>query len=250
MSETQCGTRLSHWMEDLANYISSYPLHEIALPGSHNSGAYALSSDAAPGTPSVYRFIPGFVKRWSICQEHSVYDQLRCGARYLDLRTARTGESAAGSSDELCLKVVHGLVGVGTLEVLQQVRKFLDETTLEVVVVDFQHFYGLSADDHVRLAVEIERIFGAHAITKLEAAAPLSDLWARHRRVLFLYGNTAFASTRPNFLVERTLAISSPWAGDGHTRDAVALKSFRAALEAYMSSYMVGVRTPEVHLYI
>ena len=231
--------RPSHWMEDLASAISDRSLQELALPGSHNSGAYSLTSTPAPGAPSVCWAIPSFIGRWSVCQDRPVDEQLRAGARYLDLRTASVGEGEVQSADELV--VVHGMVGVGTLEVLRQVKAFLDATSLELVVLDFQHFHRLTIAEHELLLDSIRHLFGAEAITPpAEARAPLSELWAKRRRVVLLCGDAAFAPTRPELVLERPSSISSPWAGNGQTRDAAARCALKAKLERYM------VRAPDL----
>lgn len=73
MSKEPYPFRFSHWMEDLSRMISEHSLFELSLPGSHNSGAFALSSSLAPGTPAVYGLVPGFIKRWSSCQDRAAH---------------------------------------------------------------------------------------------------------------------------------------------------------------------------------
>ena len=227
--------RLSHWMEDLASSICTRSLHELALPGSHNCGAYSLTTRSAPRATFFHGAFPYFIRRWSVCQDRPVDEQLRAGVRYLDLRTAHLGAQEVRTSDEL--RVVHGLVGVGTLVVLRQVKAFLDKTSLEVVVLDFQHFYQVKSGAHELLLASILQIFGAEAITPpCEARAPLSELWAKRRRVLLLWGDAAFAPTRPELVLERPPIISSPWAGIGRWVNPAARRKLKAILEGYMVS--------------
>lgn len=159
-------------------------------------------------------------------------DQLRAGVRYLDLRTARLEDKHASSAN---LRVVHSLAGVTTLQVLRQVAAFLEETSHEVVVLDFQHFYGLAHTDHKMLVSSIIQLFGAGSIVPPTLTkAALSKLWEARHRVLILYGDEKVAQARPELLLYRPLFIFSPWAGDGQTKDAVARQSFKATLEGYM----------------
>ena len=92
------------WMGDLSASISGRTLHELRIPGSHNSGSDVLGSSVAPGKPQVYAAVPCIIRGWSECQVECVLEQLRAGCRYIDLRTAAV-------KGKLGLRIVHGLVG-------------------------------------------------------------------------------------------------------------------------------------------
>ena len=116
-------------MGDLSASISGRTLHELRIPGSHNSGSDVLGSSVAPGKPQVYAAVPCIIRGWSECQVECVLEQLRAGCRYIDLRTAAV-------KGKLGLRIVHGLVGRPVLEVLEQVSTFLAANPQEVVVLD------------------------------------------------------------------------------------------------------------------
>ena len=102
------------WMGDLSAFVSGRTLHELRIPGSHNSGSDVLGSSVAPGKPQVYAAVPCIIRGWSECQVECVLEQLRAGCRYIDLRTAAV-------KGKLGLRIVHGLVGRPVLDVLEQV---------------------------------------------------------------------------------------------------------------------------------
>lgn len=82
-----------------------------------------------------------------ICHDESVFNQLVYGIRYLDLRVSY--EPVKDHAQKLW--IVHGILRTQiTLDnVLQQVKRFLDATTHEVVIIDF-HRFEKGFDDHSR----------------------------------------------------------------------------------------------------
>lgn len=222
--------RPGRWMEDLKDVLGPRSLREVTIPGSHNSGSDVLAEGPAPGAPSAYAAMPCFIRKWSECQSADVGAQLQGGVRYVDLRTA----AVPGKEG---LRVVHALCGGPMRRVLDQVAAFVASTTHEIVVVDFQHFYGLATEDHAGLLDTCLALFGpAACIPPGRAGASLESLWAAEQRVLLLWGDKAFAPTRPNVLHERPLAIRSPWAGAGQTASAASRRRFKARLEGYVAA--------------
>ena len=63
----------SRWMTDMAADIAHLKIHQLAIPGAHNSG---VDKDG--------KFNIG--SHWAVCQLYSFSRQLAAGARYLDLR--------------------------------------------------------------------------------------------------------------------------------------------------------------------
>ncbi len=110
----------SKWM----SYVSSTTLvKDMVIPGSHDAGSYTMSYVAKT-------------------QDHSVYEQLKRGVRYLDLRVEKAKDGT--------LYIYHGSVrGVELDVVLDDVKQFLSRYKTETVILDFQHFKGQSQDDVV-----------------------------------------------------------------------------------------------------
>ncbi|RUS29483.1 PLC-like phosphodiesterase [Jimgerdemannia flammicorona] len=77
----------SNWMRDHALLHPDATLHNIRIPGTHNSASYR------------YR---GAGHVWAVCQTHTVREQLEAGIRYLDLRVcddASDLDNAAAESE-------------------------------------------------------------------------------------------------------------------------------------------------------
>ena len=76
-------------------------------------------------------------------QKQTVFEQLRTGARYLDLRCGWQGRGGGGGGGDKqgTWKIHHALVGVDVSIVLEDVANFLRTFTTEVVIVEMSHFY-------------------------------------------------------------------------------------------------------------
>lgn len=74
---------------------------------------------------------------YSLTQKYSITDQLKRGVRYLDLRVGQRPEDGN-------LYVVHSFYGNKVEVILTQVAEFLEEHSMEVVVIDFQHVHNLN----------------------------------------------------------------------------------------------------------
>ncbi|KAL6079631.1 PI-PLC X domain-containing protein 1 [Balamuthia mandrillaris] len=87
--------RPHRWMEDMAPWIGHKTLKEVALPGTHDSATYCLTSRSsfAPDASSFVQRMPKrFVRDWAVTQSLSLYQQLQAGIRYLDLRIGRSSD--------------------------------------------------------------------------------------------------------------------------------------------------------------
>lgn len=81
---------LENWMAKLPVCIrDKVPLINLAIPGSHDSGSYGISSKSriAPDAENIIRklfpLVPCVIRRWSKTQQYSIEDQLKNGIRYL-----------------------------------------------------------------------------------------------------------------------------------------------------------------------
>lgn len=108
---------LSGWM---AHVDDRAPLNQVAIPGSHDAGTAGVI--------------------WAgETQTCTIEEQLRCGARYFDLRVHKKGGS---------LRIFHALVdGTEFLPVLTALKQFLLDHPTETLLLDFQHFKGGSQRD-------------------------------------------------------------------------------------------------------
>jgi hypothetical protein len=82
------------WMTKSYETLRGKSLSEIALPGTHDSGAYSLGDRKSPER-STAEWLAGqslnLTKPWAITQRLDVKGQLEGGVRWLDMRTAFDG---------------------------------------------------------------------------------------------------------------------------------------------------------------
>jgi hypothetical protein len=103
----------SSWMGDLGYQIGSCQLKDLTIPGSHDSGTYGM-------------LVPG-----CDAQGVDVYEQLRAGARYLDLRAMwHMADYHMYHGDVASLNRLSS--------VLDQIQQFLKENKNEVLILDFR----------------------------------------------------------------------------------------------------------------
>ncbi|KAK8811517.1 hypothetical protein WA158_003251 [Blastocystis sp. Blastoise] len=135
------------WMYDNYNKIQNKTILDIVLPGTHDSGAYELTSTWAPGgfgneDDNYYislceRFhfnLPKLMKPWAICHSGSIYEQLTYGIRAFDIRAMWDGE----------WYIHHDFRGNYLTVVFEDVKRFLDIHPKEIVLLDVSHIHDYS----------------------------------------------------------------------------------------------------------
>ncbi|KAK7105920.1 PI-PLC X domain-containing protein 3-like [Littorina saxatilis] len=208
---------LADWMEKLPSHFLDVPLHNLAIPGSHNSGSYelrkewGLSPDAdqslknMTSIPLIGPMALDIILRWSKCQSLSVLQQLKAGVRFLDFRVAYHTPTEE-------LYVVHSFYGPKVSTVMEEVKTFLDEHKDEVVLMDFNHFYDMELENHLQLITYLLFVFdgvlcpysslnaltlrsmrekGQRAVIFYQDSSGLDfgDLWPKHT-ILSAWANT------------------------------------------------------------
>ncbi|BDD05855.1 hypothetical protein [Aureibacter tunicatorum] len=114
-----------NWMRDLHSVIANKTLGEIVLPGSHDAGMYPSSLGQT--------------------QDQNLYEQLKGGVRYFDLRPDED------------MNIFHGPVtGPKVDEVLSDVRRYMDEGRKELVILKFSHFKNFNAQVYSTLINKIK----------------------------------------------------------------------------------------------
>ena len=208
---------LSRWMENLPNEKQLCPLNQLTMPGSHNSASFWFdtSMELAPDKPKIIssmsdkvgfldNTMKSFVNKWALTQSWDVKQQLCGGIRYFDLRVAYRK-----ASDEF--RFVHGLFGLTVDEMLEEVKKFLTENPKEVVLLDFNHLYGMEIEEHLRLASLIDQYFGTmlHSPRKDRSIASLQEVWLAGEQVIVFYDNVPIIEMFTSFFP--SVYISSQW---------------------------------------
>ncbi|XXQ39717.1 Phosphatidylinositol-specific phospholipase C X domain-containing protein [Plasmodiophora brassicae] len=211
--------RLSSWMTRAyreAGGIASLPLNELALPGSHNSASYAITSCSTVPAGDLGDSIRPFLKvppvsavisRWTKCQRYSVFDQLRHGIRYIDARVQYCPRTRA-------MSMCHGVCCILLQDCMRQIRAFLDSYPQEVVIVDFNHVYGADRDDHHDDIVrEVVNIIGRDRVARqsscLRPMTPLREFIDSGVQVVVIY-DEARAAERADIWDQSCILSSWP----------------------------------------
>ena len=174
------GADRSNWMWELYEHNAAKLLSEVAIPGTHNSGTYRLNEkgDLEPGQPPSLGIIKGIVKGWSQTQFRSIYDQLRDGIRFLDLRVAPDKSNN--------LRIVHGLYGITLKEALAEVARFSDVHPKEIILIRCvfgDGFRRTSGAQKILIDVAVQTALG-HRLHKFEQGVRFLDFWETHTSVM------------------------------------------------------------------
>ncbi|KAH6856631.1 LysM domain-containing protein [Chaetomium sp. MPI-CAGE-AT-0009] len=140
-------TSLSHgpgnWMNGIKEAIKDRPLRHVVMPGTHDSGMSKLTGAILAGVTS------GNTQNQGL----TTYDQLRTGARWLDLRVQtvhQVAPSCCGSyefwtthiNDELGAAPI-GQSGEHFDEVVDNINQFTSENPGEVIILQFRYLVGI-----------------------------------------------------------------------------------------------------------
>jgi len=173
------------WMQDSFQAIGSRSLPELMLPGTHNSGTYPRQLDES---------VLQMISKYQMNQDENIFNQLVFGIRYLDLRV---GYSKVKQRAER-LWIYHDIfrTEVSADEVFEQVRKFLDLTTHEIVIMDFHRFtVGFQNENsqtlrerHAKLIELLFKHLGPYVVPSyLGQHAPLQEYISMNKRLLVGY---------------------------------------------------------------
>ncbi|CAH0720406.1 unnamed protein product, partial [Brenthis ino] len=200
---------LQNWMKDLPEQLRNIPLIYLAIPGSHDSMTYGitrssgLAPDAEPVVKRLYPLFQGTILRWTITQAIDALQQLLIGIRYFDLRLA----TKTGSEDFF---FTHGVYAGEIYQPLQQIKQFVDSHPYEVVILDFQHFYGFTQDDHQRLMRYVINLFGPLLVPRQSDldGITLKRLHRLGQQVIVVYRHQAVYATGDFWQPQM---MPSPW---------------------------------------
>ena len=186
-------------------------LNRFLLPGSHDAGTFDLSEDMGPMATSLHSMIPNIVKKWSVTQSASITDQLRYGARYLDLRIAYDNKKDT-------FRIEHKVLGRDLAVVLDEIGTFAREHPREIILVDFRKFYNMETCElHLRFCATIQEKLGDRIAKKpLRPDSRIKSFYKRNANVLVFYHHDQFCDLKEmdpwchDFLRNRK-RMSSPW---------------------------------------
>ncbi|XP_047108565.1 PI-PLC X domain-containing protein 3 isoform X1 [Schistocerca piceifrons] len=187
---------LENWMSDLPEELQNLPIICLAIPGTHDSGSSSITrmSPIAPDSGPLVRrlgkifgpIVKFLVYNWVVTQQTSLTEQLKYGIRYFDLRVATKKNCKE-------LYFVHGLYGSEISSLLQEVRAFLDTHQGEVVILDFQHFYNFSIEDHSQLVSLLDCVFNGMICPAISDVKSISLSWMIEKgfQVIVIYRDAA-----------------------------------------------------------
>lgn len=181
--DSQCFAIQPTWMSDHQPVLLDKMVHEIMIPGTHNSGAYDGSN------------LPPIIGNYALNQDKIVWTQLVFGIRYLDLRI---GYYKVGG-----FHINHDMVRITPLKpVLKQIRKFV-ELTEEVVIIDFHRFpypTEFGGELHESLTDLIFEELGEFAFARGnygKKGVSFRELWNEKKRLIISYNDDASLTSKP-----------------------------------------------------
>lgn len=184
---TNCLRTNPNWMQDSIQYIGTRSITSLMIPGSHNSATYPKQLD---------KTVLHMINKYQINQDESIFNQLTYGIRHLDLRV---GYSKVKQRPEK-LWIYHDIfrTEISLNEVLEQVKRFLDLTSHEVVIMDFHRFtvgfqnenIATQRERHAKLIDLIFKHLGHYIVPSyLGQHAPLNEYIAMGKRLIIGYAN-------------------------------------------------------------
>ena len=122
-----------------------------------------------------------FIYKWSVVQSMDATHQLKAGVRYFDIRIAVRPDNG-----KLC--ICHGLFGHEMDTILAQILYFLEEHPKEIIFLDFNHFYGMSDDNHEEL-IDCINAYVGHKMCPTQSTSDLTleTMWKNNWQVLTFY---------------------------------------------------------------
>ena len=198
---------LADWMAEDAETLYPRTLHELTLPGTHDSGAYWLSKQTMPDARFPPRWaaaaiataerlgvpVDEIITNWALTQSADVGTQLHSGYRYLDIRAGWNGTTWC---------VHHAEVGVAIEKVLHDLATFIRQHAGEFVVTQISHLDGAPSEARIEslktLVANALRGFLV-PVAFAETGIPslnrtLGEMVSMNERVLVVFGNGDYFS--------------------------------------------------------
>lgn len=177
------------WMRDSFQYIGPRSLPSIMIPGTHNSGTYPKQLD---------KTVLHMINKYQMNQDESIFNQLVYGIRHLDLRVGYSKVKQRAEKFWIYHDIFRTEVSVN--EVLAQVKRFLDLTSHEIVIMDFHRFtvgfhnenMATQRERHAKLIDLIFKQLDQYIVPSyLGQHASLNDYKAMGKRLIVGYANKA-----------------------------------------------------------
>jgi hypothetical protein len=122
------------WMNDPS--LNNRHLHELAIPGTHDSGTFPLDDS-------------GFENGISKTQTHDIAAQLEAGIRYFDIRV---------NADNMTINHSRTATNYPLADILRAFKTFL-AATRETVIMQVKHEWGATAGFHDKMIAALKAVF-------------------------------------------------------------------------------------------
>ncbi|XP_067401832.1 PI-PLC X domain-containing protein 1 [Emydura macquarii macquarii] len=180
------------WMSQLPENLWDVPLHNLSLPGSHDTMTYCLDKKSAISVNEskllqwIDKCMPclihPIIMKWSKTQELNVLEQLDAGIRYLDFRIAHKPDDPS-----MNLYFVHMVYTTAVVEdILWEILKWLQTHPREVIILACRNFVGLTRELHHHFISRIKRIFHSKLCPK-DVVPTLRNMWTYGYQVIISY---------------------------------------------------------------
>jgi hypothetical protein len=100
---------------------------------------------------------------------------------------------------------------------LSEVAGFVKDHPKEIIILDFQHFFGLTPSDHIRFSRNLEYTFQGKLVKRPKPGSDLptvNELWSNKKQVVVLYSDESSGSAAIHdnrYLWQRKSFIRSYW---------------------------------------
>ena len=185
--------------KNMTNPFGEKTLQQITLPGTHDSGAYLLSADLAPGTtlgvPSVDKLVQaaekaglkGLIKSlefpWANAQDLRIYQQARQGIRFFDIRIVYDDKQKTW-------RCWHTLMGLPIKSLLSDLKQFLEEFRGEVVVIEFSHLpSSILKEQAIEFATLVSNTLNGFLLPPSTTFPTLNTMVKTGKRAIVVVGN-------------------------------------------------------------
>jgi hypothetical protein len=184
------------WIGQSLDTIGTLTLKNLTMPGTHDSGAYYLTSAIIPGDASgvvetaihvsedLGIPVEDIITPWSLAQDRDIYQQMEGGIRYIDFRCAWYKDS---------WHTFHFEVGNLCQTLLLNASQFLHDHPQEIVILEISHFDGDPSDSDVEALEDLViAILGSYLYhVDPEFSATLNELVETDQRALVTMDKTS-----------------------------------------------------------
>ncbi|XP_063049930.1 PI-PLC X domain-containing protein 1-like [Engraulis encrasicolus] len=204
---------MTDWMSQLPQMLTTVPLWNLAIPGSHDSMTYCLDASGElepnsspeldglktletllqPIMPQINKDINDVIKSWVTTQDLTIVQQLHAGIRYFDMRVACKPDEEDGSRPLYFAKMLYTTAEVE--ETFRQMSKWLAEHPKEVVIISCKNFDGMNSDDHQGFITQLMDIFSNKLCPNTETPT-LQDCWDKNYQVILSYADEEQAANQ------------------------------------------------------